>query len=126
MSMSDSFVTPSARVPSVTPESPAAEAARLLATRRVGAVAVQDRNGRMIGIISEHDIVRVVASRALGLRGLAAEEVMTREAIAAFPETATSQAIELMERRDLRHLPVCGADGRLLGLVGLGELARRG
>lgn len=112
-------------VPTVTPEAPAAEAARLIATRRVGAVAVQDREGRLIGIVSEHDIVRVVASRALGLRGLAVEEVMTRELLAVQPGTPPAAAIALMERRDLRHLPVCAPDGTLLGLVGLGELALR-
>jgi CBS domain-containing protein len=60
------------------PEAPAAEAARLLASRRTGEVPVRDRSGRIVGVVSDHDIVRVVASRALGLRGLAVEEVMSR------------------------------------------------
>jgi CBS domain-containing protein len=60
------------------PEAPAAEAARLLAARRIGAVPVRDRQGRIVGMVSDHDIVRVVANRALGLRGLAVEEVMSR------------------------------------------------
>ncbi|WP_270936372.1 CBS domain-containing protein [Falsiroseomonas oryzae] len=109
----------------VTPESPAAEAARLIARRRIGAVPVQDRAGRLVGLVSEHDIVRVVASRALGLRGLAVEEVMDREPATVCPETSPEMAMELMQRRDLRHLPVCGADGQLLGLVGLADLIRR-
>jgi len=109
----------------VTPEEPAAEAARLIASRRIGAVPVQDRSGRVIGLVSEHDIVRVVASRAQGLRGLAVEEVMTPEPVAIHPDTPTEAAIELMRQRDLRHLPVCCADGRLLGLVGLSELTHR-
>ena len=125
MGCTDTVVALPTSIIAVSPEAPAAEAARLIATRRFGAVPVQDRFGRVVGIVSEHDIVRVVASRALGLRGLSVEDVMTREAIAVFPETSRATAIEMMELRDLRHLPVCGADGRLLGLVGLGELARR-
>jgi CBS domain-containing protein len=109
----------------LTPESPATEAARLIARRRIGAVPVQDRDGRVVGLVSEHDIVRVVASRALGLRGLAVEEVMTPERIAVCPQTSPEDALALMQRRDLRHLPVCAEDGRLLGLVGVGELIRR-
>jgi CBS domain-containing protein len=110
----------------VTPESPAAEAARLIATRRIGAIPVQDRHGRLVGLLSEHDIVRIVAHRAQGLRGLAVEEVMTRDPIAVHPDTTAESALELMQSRDLRHLPVCSHDGRLLGLVGPGDLVRRG
>jgi CBS domain-containing protein len=78
----------------LTPEEPAAQAARLLAARRVGAVPVQDRSGRVVGMVTEHDIVRVVASRALGLRGLAVNEVMTRQA-AAHPDSPPADAIAL-------------------------------
>jgi CBS domain-containing protein len=112
--------------PAVTPEEPAAAAARLIASRRVGAVPVQDRAGRLIGLVSEHDIVRVVASRALGLRGLAVEEVMTREPVTVPRGTSPETALELMRLRDLRHLPVCCEEGRLVGLLGLGDLMPRG
>jgi CBS domain-containing protein len=109
----------------VMPEAPAADAARLIAARRIGAVPVQDRDGRVVGLVSEHDIVRVIATRAQGLRGLAVEEVMTAEAITVCPETPPESALELMHSRALRHLPVCAADGRLIGMVGMGELVRR-
>ena len=111
--------------PALTPEEPAAEAARLIVSRHVGAVPVQDRAGRLVGLVSEHDIVRVVASRAMGLRGLAVEEVMTRDLITIRPGTPPETALELMRRRDLRHLPVCCEEGRLLGLVGFSELMRQ-
>jgi CBS domain-containing protein len=110
---------------SVTPEMPAAEAARLLAARRVGAVPVQDRQGRVVGLVTEHDIVRVVATRAQGLRGLAVEEVMSRDLVAVHPDTDAEDALDLMRHRALRHLPVCCPEGRLLGLVGLGDLIPR-
>lgn len=126
--MSVTYVTPSPTAPlfTITPEEPAAEAARLIAASRVGAVPVQDRTGRVVGLVSEHDIVRVVASRAMGLRGLAVAEVMSHEAVPIGPETPADDAIALMQQRDLRHLPLCSEDGRLLGVVGLGDLVRRG
>jgi CBS domain-containing protein len=126
MSISVSPDLPPPDMLAVTPEAPAAEAARLIAARRIGAVPVQDRAGRVVGLVSERDIVRVVATRALGLRGLAVQEVMTPGPITVCPETPADDAIELMHRRELRHLPVCGPDGRLLGLVGMGDLVRRG
>ncbi|MFM2149442.1 MAG: hypothetical protein RLZZ187_1748 [Pseudomonadota bacterium] len=119
MSISASVPAPFA---AISPEEPATEAARLIVSRHIGAVPVQDRAGRLIGLVSEHDIVRVIASRAMGLRGLAVEEVMTREPVTVGPDTAPEIALELMHRRGLRHLPVCCEEGRLLGLVGLGDL----
>jgi CBS domain-containing protein len=108
--------------PCLTPEEPAAEAARMIISRRVGAVPVQDSNGRLVGLVSEHDIVRIIASRAMGLRGLAVEEVMTRDLITVRPGTSAETALELMQRRDLRHLPICSEEGRVVGLVGLSDL----
>ncbi len=126
MSISISGVPATRAMLAVTPESPAAEAARLIATRRIGAIPVQDRHGRLVGLLSEHDIVRIVAHRAQGLRGLAVEEVMTPDPITVDQDTTPESALELMQSRDLRHLPVCSPEGRLLGLVGPGDLVRRG
>jgi CBS domain-containing protein len=122
--MSVSVVAPPPTVPlfTITPEEPAAEAARLIAASRLGSVPVQDRTGRVVGLVSEHDIVRVVATRAMGLRGLAVAEVMSPESVAIGPDTSAEAALSLMQQRGLRHLPLCSADGRLLGVVGLGDL----
>lgn len=110
----------------VSPESPVAEAARLMAARGIGAVPVRDAAGRLVGVLSERDIVRVVAVRAAGIRGLPVAEVMTQDAVTAQPETPVVAAIAMMESRQLRHLPVCAPDGSLLGMVGLGDLALQG
>ena len=107
-------------------EEPAAEAARMIVSRSIGAVPVQDSAGCLVGLVSERDIVRVIASRAMGLRGLAVEEVMTRDPITLRPGTPPETALELMQTRGVGHLPVCSEEGRLLGLVGLGDLMRRG
>ena len=113
-------------VPFLRPEEPAAEAARMIVSRSIGAVPVQDSAGRLVGLVSERDIVRVIASRAMGLRGLAVEEVMTRDPITLRPGTPTETALELMQTRGVGHLPVCSEEGRLLGLVGLSDLVRQG
>ena len=112
--------------PSLRPEEPAAAAARMIVSRSIGAVPVQDSTGRLVGLVSERDIVRIIASRAMGLRGLAVEEVMTRDPITLRPGTPPETALELMQTRGVGHLPVCSEEGRLLGLVGLSDLVRRG
>jgi CBS domain-containing protein len=80
----------------------------------------------VVGLVSEHDIVRVIAHRAQGLRGLAVEEVMTRELVALRADTPRDAAVEMMRRLGLRHAPLCCEEGRLLGLVDLGDLTAPG
>ncbi|WP_237213927.1 CBS domain-containing protein [Falsiroseomonas oryziterrae] len=117
-------ITATGDLPALTPEAPAAEAARMIAARGVGAIPVQDRSGRVVGVVSERDIVRVVATRAQGIRGLSVEEVMTRDPVAVRPGTPRETALEVMRRVGVRHLPVCCAEGRLVGLMGLEDVAR--
>ena len=113
-----------ADVISVTPETPLAEAVRLIASRRIGAVVVLDRGGHVVGILSERDVVRVVAERAAGIRGLAVEDLMTREVVMVGPETPVEAAMEIMDEGYFRHLPVVDAEGGLLGLVSVRDLVR--
>jgi len=113
-----------ADVISVTPETPLAEAVRLIASRRIGAVVVLDRGGHVVGILSERDVVRVVAERAAGIRGLAVEDLMTREVVMVGPETPVEAAMEIMDEGYFRHLPVCTPEGRLLGIVSIRDLVK--
>jgi CBS domain-containing protein len=109
-------------IPLVTPESPLAEAARLLASRRTGAVPVADAAGRVLGLVGEAEIIRIVAERAAGIRGLAVEEAMRRGVPVLDPAMPVSAALDLMRQSDSGALPVCAADGRLLGVVTLRDL----
>lgn len=113
-------------VPQVTPESPAAEAARLMASRRSGAVLVRDAGGRIHGVLSEAEIVRIVAERAAGIRGLAVEEVMRRGVPLLHPETPVDAVLRIMQQTGAQYLPVCSADGTLLGVVSMHDLAAWG
>jgi CBS domain-containing protein len=110
--------------PCASPETPVAEAARVMATTGIGTLPVIDRTGRLVGLVAEADILRLAAERRAGLRGLAVEEVMTRDVITVPAEAAVETALSVMERARFRHMPVCDGQGRLLGLVGLVDLLR--
>jgi CBS domain-containing protein len=110
-------------IPHVTPESPLAEAARLMVARRTGAVLVRDGEGRILGLVGEAEITRIVAERAAGIRGLAVEEAMRREVPLIQPETPVEAALGIMRETGAGLLPVCDAAGGLVGVVTLRDLA---
>ncbi len=110
-------------VPQVTPESPLAEAARLMVARRSGAVLVRDAEGRVLGLVSEAEITRIVAERAAGIRGLSVEEAMRRGVPLLHPDTPIEAALGIMREAGTGLLPVCAPDGAVLGVVTLRDLA---
>lgn len=109
---------------SVAPETPVATVARIIEQRRIGAVLVLDAHRRVLGILSERDIVRALATREGGIEGVPAEALMTREVVMVGPDTPVDAALQIMDEGYFRHLPVIGADGALLGLVSVRDLVR--
>ena len=110
-------------VVSVSPDDKVLAVARVLTERGIGAALVRDPAGRVLGIISERDIVRGMANQGQGTTQLPAEKLMTRDLVTIAPETAVNEAMELMTRRRVRHLPVL-ENGRLVGLVSIGDLVK--
>lgn len=112
------------RTPWTSPETPLAEVARVMAVTGIGSVPVIDRDARLIGMVAERDILQLVAERRNGIRGLAVEDVMTRDVCTVPAEAPVEAALTVMEKSRFRHMPVCDGQGRLLGLVGLADLLR--
>ena len=105
------------------PSDSVAAVAALLQARRVGAMVVLDQDHDVAGIVSERDIVRIVAE--LGADGLSRPitECMTHDVVFADPSETVDQLLERMTDRRIRHLPVC-LEGRLVGIVSIGDLVK--
>jgi CBS domain-containing protein len=98
------------------------EAVQLMCARRVGALLVGDAEAPE-GIISERDVMtRVVLPQRLP-RETKVSEVMTRDVVFVEPETTQREAMAMMTRIRCRHLPVA-VDGRVVGMVSIGDLVR--
>ncbi len=106
------------------PTDSVAAVAALLQARKVGAMVVLDEAQDVAGIVSERDIVRVVAE--LGAEGLSQpiSHCMTRDVVFAAPNETVDELMGRMTDRRIRHLPVC-RDGKLVGIVSIGDLVKR-
>ncbi len=97
-------------------------AATMLHARRVGAMVVTE-NDKVVGILSERDVVRAVSERGGAALARPISEIMSRDVIFAEPKESLDVLLERMTDRRIRHLPVC-VDGRLVGIVSIGDLVK--
>lgn len=111
------------KVISVSPEESATVAARMLARYNIGALPVCTTEGRLRGVVTDRDIVlRCVATEEEPER-MKVSELMTRRVISVDANEPAENAAELMAREQIRRLPV-ERNGRLVGMVSLGDLAK--
>ena len=97
---------------------------RTLAQHRIGAVLVVERDGTVLGIVSERDIVRALASLGEGVTRMTAGQLMTRVLFTVSPRSKVTDALQLMTDRRIRHLPVLEEDGSLAGMISIGDLVK--
>ncbi|GBF86444.1 inosine-5-monophosphate dehydrogenase [Aphanothece sacrum FPU3] len=101
---------------------PVSEVVQTLATKRIGALPVL-REGRVVGIVSERDVIYRLADRGKDCLDVAVEEIMTSPAITVEPATTVDDALGMMTRRRFRHFPVV-QDGELIGFISIGDLVK--
>lgn len=98
------------------------EAVALLAGKRIGALPVVE-NGEVAGIFSERDVIYQLQNHGPTMLDKRVGEVMTAPAVTVEPETDIIEALSLMTRRRIRHLPVLQG-GRMVGFISIGDLVK--
>src|SRR5258705_6563155 len=106
----------------VEPSDTIGEAAEKMNDANVGAVVVVEDMVRIVGIVTERDLMRAVAARARAAEARV-RHWMTPDPVTIEPDTSIADAAEIMFTRNFRHLPVV-KDGRPLGIVSLRLLSR--
>jgi len=96
--------------------------AELLHSRGVGAFVVLEAE-RVVGIVSERDVVRSVAAHGATALGRPVSDFMTANVLFADPGDTIDSALGRMTDRRIRHLPVCRND-RLVGIISIGDLVK--
>ena len=107
----------------VKPTTKISEVARLLTDRRIGAVLVQDAVDKLLGIVSERDIIHALAGSGADALDMTAGQIMTRALKTITPQTTVPQAMEIMTASRIRHLPVLDA-GHLVGIISIGDVVK--
>ena len=110
-------------VVTIEPNTNVLAAAKLLAERRIGALVVTGPDHRVVGIVSERDIVQRLAERGPAALELPLTDVMTRKVMICNPADTISSVMERMTEGKFRHLPVV-EQGRLTGIVSIGDVVK--
>lgn len=108
----------------IQPTADLATAAKLLASRRIGAVLITGPGGRLAGILSERDIVRAVSEHGAAALALPVGQIMTREVETCGEDDTCASLMERMTQRKFRHLPVVN-NGKLIGIISIGDVVKQ-
>jgi CBS domain-containing protein len=107
---------------SIGPRATLAEMAEKLIEHNCGSLLVMDQ-GRMVGIITERDVLRSFVKTRKPLTELLVADFMTADVVTGTPEDDVEDAMGLMTRRRIRHLPILD-DNRLAGLISIGDVVK--
>ena len=107
---------------SVSPQDPIVKAARIMQQRNVGCIPVCDRQGQVVGILTDRDIVIRVVAEGRDPNKLDVNKVMSNDITCATPDMEGEEAAGIMARHQIRRLPVT-ENGRLTGIISIGDLA---
>jgi CBS domain-containing protein len=109
-------------IESVEPDATLSAAIKVLAERRIGAVLVMN-GGRLEGILSERDIVRVLGERGARVLDEPVSAAMTRKVVSCRQADTVAAIMEMMTLGKFRHLPVI-EEGMVVGLISIGDIVK--
>ena len=123
MLVSDLIKRKGSAVTSAPPETTVATLLDLLAEHRIGAVVVS-ADGGVDGIVSERDVVRALRTAGAALLDAPISTVMTSDVVVTGPGDTVEDMMRLMTDRRIRHVPVVSQDGRLAGIISIGDVVK--
>ena len=109
-------------VETIAADAPLTAAVDRLGEKRIGALPVVE-DGRIVGIVSERDVIYCLRDRGREALDLAVSEVMSAPAITVDSQTDVLHALALITERRIRHLPVVDG-GAIRGIVSIGDLVK--
>ncbi len=112
-------------VVSLGPQATVWEAACMMTGANCGSVLIVDTPGKLLGIVTERDLMTRVLAKALSPSTTLVSEVMTKNPHCVTPDTLVSDAVLLMIERGFRHLPIMAPHGKLLGVFSVRDALPR-
>ena len=105
--------------------SPVVDAAKLMEREGVGSIPVCE-DGRLVGIVTDRDIALRVVASGRDPRETTIQDVMTRDVQSVAADAPIDRALEVMESRQVRRIPVIDGGGKLVGIIAQADIARMG
>jgi CBS domain-containing protein len=109
-------------VHSISSDSTVLQAVQKMNQQKIGALMVMDDDDRVLGIFTERDVLRRVVGELRDPGHVRVGDVMTKDVICCAPDADLDEVGAIMKNRRIRHLPVCGDDGRMHGMISIGDL----
>lgn len=110
-------------VATVRPDTTLLEVSERLAQKKIGAIVVVGEGGKMVGIISERDVIRSISEQGPTALAKSVADVMTKSVVSCNETTTLDEMMELMTTHRFRHMPVM-EDGSLVGIVSIGDIVK--
>jgi CBS domain-containing protein len=123
MTVKDILSLKGSQVFTIEPTATLSAAVEMLAQRRIGALVVTGADSRIVGILSERDIVRVLDDKGTAVLGSPVAEAMTRKVVTCTQGETIAEIMERMTGGKFRHVPVV-EQGRLVGIVSIGDVVK--
>lgn len=101
-----------------------ADAVTLLNEHNIGALIVVDSANKVVGILSERDVIRRMSGDQITPMAKPVSDCMTANPVSCQLETSVDDLMQLMTKRRIRHIPVIEA-GRLAGMISIGDVVKR-
>jgi CBS domain-containing protein len=108
----------------VEPSTPVREIAKRMRDSDVGAVPVR-ADGRLVGIVTDRDITCRALADDGNLTTMTAKDVMTKDVLCCSPDDDIEVAIETMETKQIRRLPVTDSHKTMIGMLSLGDISQK-
>ena len=123
MNIQSILTTKGTDVVTIGPDNTIRDALATLAKHNFGALVVVDDANKPIGIISERDIVRLAAKNE-ELFSIPVSEVMTKNVITGIRQDELRNVANTMTEKRIRHLPVVDGEGKLIGIISIGDIVK--
>ena len=112
-------------VKTIRPNVSIAEALRRLRAEGIGSLVVSENGTNLAGILSDRDILNAIADHGIDILGESVRGVMTEKVFTCSREDRVGRIMALMTDRRIRHVPVVERDGRLCGMISIGDVVKQ-
>ena len=123
MTVKDILRTKRINVVTIPPDATVHRAMQTMVTNHVGSLVVTDGQGKVVGIITERDILRECAVRSEQVQTTTVQQVMTQDLIIGVLVDEVSYVMGIMTQNRIRHLPILNGE-RLEGLISIGDVVK--